>query len=245
MAAAEKPQAAGARARASAPQSAGARPRAPGAAAPRERVTAAPTRTAPKRAAATRTAAARTAPTKPALYGQLFVSFLKVGVFAFGGGASVIPILHQEVVKERGWLDEAEFLDAYTLGSSMPGPVGSNLAGYVGFHVAGWPGALVSLAASTLLGVAAMIALAALYLEHRSNPVVQGFLLGVRPVVIALLAAVVWEFIPAALGRPREWRRHRGLWLLALLASVLAIGFDAHPALLISLGGLTGLLLLR
>lgn len=176
---------------------------------------------------------------------KLLWSFAKVGLFGFGGGPSMIPLIQEEVVDVQHWLTKEEFLDAFAFGSALPGPIATKMAGYVGFKVAGWPGAAAGLVGVSVPTILAMIALGGLYLRYRESPLFGAFLRGVRPVVIALLALVVWEFAPRAFGAPPEWLANWALWALAVAAFALAIRFGAHPAVLIVAGGVTGLIFLR
>ncbi len=175
----------------------------------------------------------------------LTFAFLKAGAVSFGGGASIIPILRHEIVTRNGWMNQDDFLDAYMLGSTMPGPIGTNLAAYFGHKIAGWAGAAVSVAATVLPTALAMVGLAALYFTHRTNPIVDGMLTGIRPVVIALLLVVVWDFLPAAISPRGTWHRFPLRWALVVLIFVLAVRFQLNAAILIVIGGAVGLLFLR
>lgn len=175
----------------------------------------------------------------------LFWSFAKVGIFGFGGGPSMIPLVQEEVVELQHWLTKSEFLDAFAFGNSLPGPIATKMAGYVGYQVAGWPGAVAALVGVSVPTVLAMILLATLYLRFKDNPAIEGFLKGVRPVVIALLALVVWDFAPKALGIGGHWERTLLVWGLAVCAFFLAVKFNVHPAALILIGGGLGALALR
>jgi chromate transporter len=176
---------------------------------------------------------------------QLLWSFGKVGLFGFGGGPSMIPLIQEEVVEVQRWLSQDEFLDAFAFGNALPGPIATKMAGYVGFKVAGWPGAAAGLVGVTIPTILAMIALGGLYLRYRESPLFEAFLKGVRPVVIALLALVVWEFAPRAFGTPPQWLANWALWGLAIVAFALSVRFGVHPAVLIVAGGVAGLLFLR
>jgi chromate transporter len=173
---------------------------------------------------------------------ELFVSFGRAGLFGFGGGPSMIPLIQVEVVELRGWLTREAFLDAFAFGNALPGPIATKLAGYVGYHVAGVPGAAVGLLAITAPTILAMLALAGAYARYRERTVVQRFLAGVRPVVVALLALVVWDFAPAALAVAPTPLGNAPLLAIALVAVVVSLRRDPHPALLIVVGGLLGLL---
>jgi chromate transporter len=173
----------------------------------------------------------------------LFVAFARVGLFGFGGGPSMIPLVQVEVVEIHGWLTRTEFLDAFAFGNALPGPIATKLAGYVGYQVAGVAGAAVALLAITGPTIVAIIALASLYLRYKDRAFVQDFLYGVRPVVVALLALVVWDFAPSALLALEAWWANWPLWLVTAAALVTSLRTDVHPALLIVLGGGAGLLL--
>ena len=176
---------------------------------------------------------------------ELFYAFARVGIFGFGGGPSMIPLIQAEVVETREWLTRAQFLDAFAFGNALPGPIATKLAGYVGYQVGGIAGALAGLLGITAPTIAAMVALAGAFARHRDHPAVANFLRGVRPVVVALLLLVVWDFAPEALGDVASWPGNWPLLLITLAALVLTIRFKVHPALLIVAGGLFGMLFLR
>jgi chromate transporter len=167
---------------------------------------------------------------------ELFVSFLRIGLFGFGGGPSMIPLIQIEVVNVRGWVSAPEFLDAFALGTALPGPIATKLAGYVGYQQLGIPGAAVAMFALIAPTIVAMLALAALFARFKHHRLVQGFLFGVRPVVLALLALVVWEFYPSALVDP--WT-----WAMAAAASFVTVFTKVHPAWAIAGGAVLGLIL--
>jgi chromate transporter len=174
---------------------------------------------------------------------ELFLSFARAGLFGFGGGPSMIPLIQVEVVDIRGWLGPAEFLDAFAFGNALPGPIATKLAGYVGYQVAGVPGATVALLGITAPTIVAMVALAALYLRFKERAVVRDFLGGVRPVVVALLAVVVWDFAAPALLPSGNLAADWPLSLLAAAALAASLWTRLHPALLIVVGGVAGLVL--
>jgi chromate transporter len=174
----------------------------------------------------------------------LAVAFAKVGLFGFGGGPSFIPLIQREV-EARRWLTREAFLDAFAFGNALPGPIATKLAGYVGYRVAGWGGAVVALLALTVPTILAMVGLAALYVQYQDSPWVEGFLTGLRPVVIGLLVYTVVVFAPGALGPLRAWRSNLLRWGLAIAAFVAAVAFGIHPGLLILAGGVAGMALRR
>ena len=76
------------------------------------------------------------------IYLQLFLSFLQVGMFSFGGGYAALPLIQGQVVKAHSWLSMSEFTDLITISQMTPGPIAVNSATFVGEKIAGIPGAL-------------------------------------------------------------------------------------------------------
>lgn len=188
---------------------------------------------------------ARRAAGLPTRLWRLFLAFVRVGVFGFGGGPSMIPLVRIEAVKTNSWLSDEEFMELYAVASSLPGPISTNLAGYFGWRVAGPLGSLAALLGLTLPSGVAIVALGGLYAATKESQLVQDALAGVRPVVIALLLGVAVAFAPKALRSLRG----RGGWILravAIVAAFLVAAFTpAHPALLIAAGAVLGLALRR
>lgn len=174
---------------------------------------------------------------------EVLWAFTRAGLLGFGGGPAMIPLIQVEVVDLRGWLSHAEFLDAFAFGNALPGPIATKMAGYVGFQVAGWPGAVAGLAGITAPTIVAIVALASVYRRFRDRDVVQRFLTGVRPVVLALLALVAWDFWPAAMQVDGLRWGVAPLWLILAAALAASWRTKAHPALLIVLGGVAGWLI--
>ena len=75
---------------------------------------------------------------------KLFISFLKIGLFSFGGGYAALPIIQEEVVDLNNWLSLSEFNDLITISQMTPGPIAINSATFVGNSLAGFPGALAA-----------------------------------------------------------------------------------------------------
>jgi chromate transporter len=124
---------------------------------------------------------------------DIFVSFGKVGVLAYGGGPSMIPLMQKEVVNVNGWLTIEEFTDALAMGNALPGPIATKMSGYVGYKIGGAWGAFAGLAGTVFPSLVLMLILAVFFFEYRNHPKVQSMLKGVRPAVVALLAQVTYE----------------------------------------------------
>ena len=78
------------------------------------------------------------------IYLRLFLSFLQIGAFSFGGGYAALPLIRHQVVEANGWLQLSEFTDLITISQMTPGPIAVNSATFVGMKIAGVPGALAA-----------------------------------------------------------------------------------------------------
>lgn len=169
---------------------------------------------------------------------QLFVSFVKVGVFAYGGGPSMIPLVQEEVVDVHGWMSIEEFTDALAMGYALPGPIATKMAAFVGYKVAHIPGLAVALFGTVFPSLVMMMILGIFFMSYKDTPVVQAMLRAVRPVVVGLLLVVVWQMLPKSVT---TW--HTGL--LAVGAFVAIHFLNLHPALAIAAAAVLGLAVYR
>lgn len=173
----------------------------------------------------------------------LFVSFARVTLFGFGGGPSMIPLVRAEVVEGRGWLTPEVFLDAFAFGSALPGPIVTKLAFFVGHHVAGWPGAVAALLGSSLPTLVLMLIVIGLLTRAKDNEALNAAIGGIRPIVVALLLLVAWDFAPAALGAGDAGLAFLPLrWIVAAVSLVATLRFRLHPVVLIVAGAGVGML---
>ena len=123
------------------------------------------------------------------IYLQLFLSFLQIGLFSFGGGYASMPLIQGQVVTLHGWLTMSEFTDLITISQMTPGPIAVNSATFVGMKIAGIPGAVVATAGCILPSCIIVTILARLYLKYRNLDLLQGVLKSLRPAVVAMIAS--------------------------------------------------------
>ena len=123
------------------------------------------------------------------IYLQLFLSFLQIGMFSFGGGYAAMPLIQGQVVTTHGWLTMSEFTDLITISQITPGPIAVNSATFVGLKIAGIPGAVVATAGCILPSCIIVTILARLYLKYRNLDLLQGVLKSLRPAVVAMIAS--------------------------------------------------------
>lgn len=123
------------------------------------------------------------------IYLQLFLSFLQIGVFSFGGGYAAMPLIQNQVVQLHPWLSQSEFTDLITISQMTPGPIAVNSATFVGTRIAGVPGALAATIGCVLPSCILVTILAKIYLKYRNLSLLQDILKSLRPAVIAMIAA--------------------------------------------------------
>lgn len=166
-------------------------------------------------------------------YFQLFYSFLKIGLFTFGGGYAMIPIIQREIIEKRGWIAERDFLDLLTLAQSAPGPIALNMAVFVGYKLFGYRGAVTSLLGVVLPSFIIILIVAIFFSQIRDNAIVDAAFKGMRPVVVALMLAPMLGFV-----RDMRW------WMISIAAMVsLAIWYlGFSPIYLLVVGAVVGIL---
>ena len=167
-------------------------------------------------------------------YVELFCSFFKIGLFTFGGGYAMIPIIQREVISRRRWIEEQEFLDLLTLAQSAPGPISLNTSVFVGYKMSGYRGALASLLGVILPSFLIILTVAIFFSQIRENAVIDAAFKGMRPVVVALILAPVLGFT-----KGMNWIR------MAVVAAVARMvwRFGISPIYLLLGGALVGALL--
>ncbi len=166
---------------------------------------------------------------------ELFLVFLKVGAFTIGGGYAMLPLIQEEIVHKRRWMNTEEFLETLGITQSLPGPMAINFALLAGYKLGGIRAGLFSLFGAILPSFL-IIMITAIYLwQYRDNAITQAAFKGIRPVVVALII-----FAAIRLGKEMIGNR-RGLILFLFFLGVL-LNLRAHPAVIIAAGALTGFL---
>ena len=105
---------------------------------------------------------------------DLAVSWGRVGVFGFGGGAALIPLMKSECVDVRGWLTEPQFLDALAASTALPGPIAAKMSVHVGAMMGGAPGASIALLSVMCPPAIMMLALGTILARTKDSPAVKG-----------------------------------------------------------------------
>ncbi len=129
---------------------------------------------------------------------QLFWSFFKIGTFTIGGGYAMIPLMEKELVDNRHWLEREEFLDLMAVSQALPGIFAVHMATSIGYRLRGIPGTLTAIAGNILMPIAIILCLAIGFRQLRDNVLFEAVFKGIRPAVVALIAAPVFNLARTA-----------------------------------------------
>ena len=183
---------------------------------------------------------------------KLFWMFLKIGIFTFGGGYSMIALIQNEVVEKQGWMTAQEFTDILAISQMTPGPVGINTATYAGYTAVVnmglpvWQGVLGSLLASLaviLLPIAAMLMVHSYLSRHSDNPLIAAVLRTLRLTVVGLIAAAALLLLTTeSFGTPGLNLQFVVSLIVFAVVFYLSVRHRTSPILLIVASGLVGLI---
>ena len=151
------------------------------------------------------------------IYWELFVSFLRVGLFSFGGAYGAIPLIREEVLR-RGWLSDEALSYMIAVSESTPGPIMVNTATYIGSSLAGFFGALLATLAVVLPSFLIILLVTAVLKNAIKNPLVQALLRGLRPCVVAIILITGCDMVVSNCFRAADWKAPV---ITALLAAIL------------------------
>lgn len=122
-------------------------------------------------------------------YATAFKSFFQIGLFTLGGGYAMIPVIETKVVDELRWIDRQQFLDIVAVSQSCPGVLAVNMSTFIGYKMRGTRGALCTTLATALPSFLIILCIAMFFRQFQDNAVVESIFRGIRPAVVALIAA--------------------------------------------------------
>lgn len=121
------------------------------------------------------------------IYIQLFISYLKIGFFGFGGGYAMLSLIHNEVVLQNAWLTNEEFTNIVAISQMTPGSIAINSATYVGYTVAGFWGSVVATLSVCLPALTLMIIITRFFMRLKDNRYMKTTISFMRPVVMGMI----------------------------------------------------------
>ena len=166
---------------------------------------------------------------------ELFVSFFKIGLFTFGGGYAMLPMLQREVQARHGWVTEEEILDYYAIGQCTPGVIAVNTATFIGAKLAGTLGAAVATIAVVFPSLIIITIISTVLRNFSEIVFVQHAFAGIRVGVAALVVSSVWKLYRKGV----KGALSHGIFAASL---ILVVVFDLSPVWVVLMALLLGVI---
>ncbi|WP_411169559.1 chromate transporter [Clostridium sp. MB05] len=169
---------------------------------------------------------------------EMFISFFKIGAFTFGGGYAMIPLIEEEVVKNKKWIEKEEFIDILVVSQSLPGALAVNCSIFLGYKIGGVIGGIMALLAVVLPSFLIIIIIAAFFMQFRDNYYVNAAFKGITAAVPML---VLVGAVSLSKGLPKNTRT-----VITIIIALIALTFfNIHPVIVILLAAIYGAIFLR
>lgn len=140
------------------------------------------------------------------IYIEAFSIFFKIGAFTIGGGYAMVPLIENEIVNKRNWVAKEDFIDLLAIAQSAPGVLAVNISIFIGYRLRGMRGSLVTALGTILPSFLIILAIALFFHNFKENPVVERIFKGIRPAVVALIAAPTFSMAKSAkINRYNIW----------------------------------------
>ncbi|WP_455581721.1 chromate transporter [Dysosmobacter sp.] len=184
------------------------------------------------------------------IYLQLFWEFLKIGLFAVGGGMATLPFL-QRLSESTGWFPQSLITDMIAISESTPGPIGINMATYVGCNVAGFLGGIVATMGEILPAIVIVVTVSRYLEKFRGSKLVDAAFYGLRPAVTGLIAAAGISVVQVSMFHLALYQQTGVLMDLFDVKKIVffAVAFAAikkfklHPIIYIAAAAVVGIML--
>lgn len=167
---------------------------------------------------------------------EIFLTFLKIGAFTFGGGYAMIPFIQTEIIDIHGWLTAKEFIDILAIAEMTPGPIAVNSSTFVGYKIAGFWGSLAGTVGVILVCVILSTIAAKYFFKFKDNRLLRALFKGIRPTVIVLIGSSVFSIGKVALLDIKSVG-------ICISIFVLLLRFKLNPIFAVILSGVMGVIL--
>lgn len=169
------------------------------------------------------------------IYWNSFRTFFRIGLFTVGGGYAMIPLIEADVVDKNRWVERDEFLDLMAIAQSCPGIFAVNMSIFIGYKLKRVPGSMVCALGTVLPSFLIILCIALFFSQFRDNATVQRIFMGIRPAVVALIAAPTFKLGRSAkIGWTNVWIPVTGALMIWLMG--------VSPIYIIIMAGLGGYL---
>ncbi len=166
---------------------------------------------------------------------EVFLAFLKIGLFSYGGGYAMLPFIQNQAIEVHRWLSMNEFLDILGIAQVTPGPVAINTATFVGYRTGGIPGAIAATTAVILPSFIIVLSLSFFIHKFKESKLLGNIFKGLRPIVLGLVASAAVD-----IGRG-VFVDYKAV-IISLGIFLLLVSKKGHTVTLLMLAGLLGVL---
>lgn len=160
---------------------------------------------------------------------EMFITFFKIGAFTFGGGFAMIPIIKKEVVENKKWIKDEDFIDIISIAQSSPGPIAVNSSIYVGYKIKGLSGAICSGLGTIMPSFIIILIIAMFFSEFNDNIIIKKIFIGIRPAVVALIVSAIYGLLKNA-------HFNKVQLTLAVVTALTIVFLNINPIYMIILG---------
>lgn len=165
---------------------------------------------------------------------RLFLTFMKIGAFTFGGGYAMIPLIQREAVEKQQWVTDEDILEIIAIAESTPGPIAINAATFVGFRTCGFWGAFCATVGVVLPSFVIITIISRVLQQFQQLRAVRYAFVGIRAGVLALILKALWNMY-------RKCPKHPLAYVIAAIAFVLTVVVKVNVMLVLLLCAVLGL----
>ena len=175
------------------------------------------------------------------IYLDLFFSFFKIGLFSFGGGYAMIPLI-SDVITKKGWLLQHEFVQIIGIAEMTPGPIAVNSATFVGYKTAGILGAVSATFGVALPSLLLILFISGFFFKYSDHPIMKHIFIGIRPVVAGLILSSALVMAKTTILTPShgDIGFNFETFIITIVILFIALRKKIHPIVLISTAGILG-----
>ena len=155
---------------------------------------------------------------------SIFLSMMKIGCFAFGGGYAIIALLEGEFITKRNWIDHDEFMDVVAIAESTPGPIAINVATYIGYKLKGFVGSAVATVGMCLPSFLIMYLVSLFYEQFMEITLVAAAFKGIQICVVYLIASAGLKI----LKKMKKTTQNIAVFAVVCVGMILCTLFDLH-----------------
>lgn len=169
---------------------------------------------------------------------NMFLTFLKIGAFTFGGGYAMIPLIEAEIVDKHHWIEKEDFLDIIVISQTFPGALAVNSSIFIGYKIGGITGAILALMGVVIPSFFIILIVAHFFLQFRNNSIVDLVFKGIS-------AAVPMLILVAVISLSKSINKNMANLFIIIITVIGISVLDIHPVLIILLSGIYGAVFLR